>query len=83
MALEVENETYQSKLPELAQHEGKFALIHGEEVVDVFGTYEDAIKEGYSRFKFEPFLVRQIHSVEQIQFVSRLVTRPCHTSLGR
>lgn len=78
MALERELETYKSKLSELAGDEGKYVLIHEDEVVDVFGTYEDAIKEGYERFKLAPFLVRQIHSLEQIQFISRLV--PCHTS---
>ena len=30
MALEVELETYQKKLPELLSNEGKFALVHGE-----------------------------------------------------
>ena len=75
MALEREVETYKSKLAELLANEGegKFALVHGEEVVEVFGTYEDAIKEGYARFKLEPFLVKQIESVEQIGFISRLV----------
>jgi hypothetical protein len=76
MALEQELQTYKAKLPELKASEGKFVLIHGDEVVDVFGTYEDAIKEGYSRFKLEPFLVKQIHSIEQVQFISRLVD-PC------
>jgi hypothetical protein len=76
MALEQELETYKKKLPELKVHEGKFVLIKGDQVVDVFGTYEDAIKEGYSKFKLEPFLVKQIHAIEQVQFVSRFVD-PC------
>lgn len=73
MALEKELETYKKKLPELKAFEGKFVLIHGEEVVDTFSSYEDALKEGYSRFKLEPFLVRQISSIEQVQFISRFV----------
>jgi hypothetical protein len=79
MALERELQTYQSKLAELitSDGEGKFALIHGDDVVDVLGTYEDAIKEGYAKFKLEPFLVKQIQSMEHVQFISRLV--PCHT----
>jgi hypothetical protein len=80
MALEQELQTYKAKLPELKASEGKFVLIHGDELVDVFGTYEDAIKEGYSRFKLEPFLVKQIHSIEQVQFISRLVD-PCTSPL--
>ena len=73
MALEKELETYKQKLPELTANEGKFVLIHGDKVIDVYGTYEDALKEGYTQFKLEPFLVKQIHSVEQIQFISRFV----------
>ena len=73
-SLEKELETYKNKLPELKQHEGKFVLIKGEEVVDTFTSYEDAIKEGYKRFKLEPFLVKQIHSIEQVQFISRSIT---------
>lgn len=58
--------------------EGKFALIHGDVLVDIYGTYEDAIKEGYGKFGLEPFLVKQIHATEQLQFISRTAD-PCHT----
>lgn len=78
MALEKELATYNSKLSELAGSEGKYVLVHGDEIVDVLGAYEDALKEGYAKFQLEPFLVKQIHAIEQIQFVSRLV--PCHSS---
>ncbi len=83
MALEKELETYANKLPEMlaAEGEGKFALIKGDQLLDVFGTYEDAIKEGYAKFGLDPFLVKQIHTIEQVQFISRLL--PCHTSLSR
>lgn len=73
MALEKELETYKAKLPELKEHEGKFALVHGNDFVDVYTSYEDAIKEGYSKFKLEPFLVKQIHATEQALFISRIV----------
>ena len=74
--LEKELAVYQSKLPELKASEGKFVLIHGEEIVDVFSGYEDAIKDGYSRFGQEPFLVKQIHTLEPTQFISRFID-PC------
>ncbi len=77
MALERELEAYKRKLPELKADEGKFALIHGDDLVGVFGTYEDALSEGYKQFGLEPFLVRQIQSVEQVQYVSRLLTSQC------
>jgi len=73
MALEKELETYEAKLPELKEHEGKFALIKGDKIVDVYGTYEDALKQGYAMFKLEPFMVKQIHSIQQVQFISRFV----------
>lgn len=74
MALEKELETYKKNLPDLkAKHEGKYALIHGETVVDTFSTYEDAIKRGYQEFKTQPFLVKQIHAIEPVFFVSRNV----------
>lgn len=76
MALEKELATYTRKLPELKDSEGKFVLIQGDQLVDTFTSYEDAIKEGYARFKLEPFLVKQIQAIEQIQFVSRFVD-PC------
>ena len=82
MALERELEVYKNKLAELAVDEGKFVLIHGDDVVDVYTSYEDAIKEGYVRFKLDSsFLVKQIRSVEEVQFVSRLL--PCRTSPAR
>jgi hypothetical protein len=73
MALEKELATYKSKLSELKEHEGKFVLIHGEDVVDFFAAYEDAIKAGYQRFKLEPFLVKQVNAVETVQHVTRRV----------
>ncbi|HEX5759264.1 MAG TPA: hypothetical protein VF121_08725 [Thermoanaerobaculia bacterium] len=77
MALEKELALFNSKLPELkAEHEGKFVLIHGEDVVDFFSSYDDAIKAGYSQFGLGPFLVKQIHAIEQAQFISRFVD-PC------
>jgi len=75
---------YKSKLPELAANEGKYVLIHDDSIIDVYGTYEDALKEGYGRFHLEPFLVKQIHAMEQVQSISRLLsTQPCHTSPAR
>ena len=73
MALEKELETYKKKLPELAGSEGKYALIHGNDLVDLFNTYEDALKEGYAKFKLDPFLVKQITALEQIQYITRFV----------
>jgi len=82
MALEQELETYKAKLAELTANEGKFVLIQGSDVAGVFDTYADAIKEGYEKFGLKPFLVKQIHAVERIQFVSRFID-PCLTLPSR
>jgi hypothetical protein len=77
MALEKELATYNRKLQELkGQHEGKFVLIKGDEIVDTFSSYDDAIKAGYAKFSLDPFLVKQVRSLEQAQFISRFVD-PC------
>lgn len=74
MALETELATYHAKLPELKQHEGKYVLIHQDQVIDFFSTYEDAIKSGYQRFELDPFLVKKIAAVEPIlQFTRRFL----------
>lgn len=73
MALEKELATYQEKLPELKQHEGKFVLIHDDKVIDLFTSYEDALKEGYKQFGLNPFLVKQIHAVEPVFCFTRPV----------
>lgn len=80
MALEKELQTYKAKLAELKEHEGKFVLIHGDDVVGTYSSYDDAIKEGYSRFKLEPFLVKQISAFEQAHFVSRLLAPTCRVA---
>ena len=80
MALEKELQTYKNKLPELKKDEGKFVLIHGDDVIDTYSSYDDAIKEGYKKFHLEPFLVKQIRSIEQIQFISRSIS-PCSTNV--
>lgn len=74
MALEKELETYRNKLPELKAQEGKFVLIQGENVVDTFTSYEDALKEGYKLFGLRPFLVKQILAIEPVFHFSRPMT---------
>lgn len=74
--LDKELQTYKAKLPEWTAEEGKFALIQGDKVVGIYTAYEDAIKAGYEEFGLEPFLVKQIHAIEKVQFISRLLELP-------
>ena len=73
MALEKELATYHAKLPELKADEGKYVLIHGNAVAGIFTSAEDALKIGYEKFKLDPFLVKQIQTVERVEFISRFV----------
>lgn len=80
MALEKELAAFERKLPELkAEHPGEFVLIRGDDIVDFFTSYDDAIKAGYLKFGLEPFLVKQVQAMEQIHFISRLID-PCTVS---
>jgi hypothetical protein len=71
MPLEKELATYERELPRLLAEEGKFVLIHGEDVADTWGTYEDAIQAAYSKFGLEPFLVKRIERSEHALFFTR------------
>jgi hypothetical protein len=71
MALEKELATYNARLPELKQHEGKYVLIQGDNVIDLFSSYDDALKEGYKRFGLAEFMVKQIHAIEPVYFFTR------------
>jgi len=81
MALEKELETYKKLLPSLLKDEGKFVLISGNELADVFAAYEDAIKSGYKRYGTDtPFLVRKIQSMPEVHYITRLGIPTCPTS---
>jgi hypothetical protein len=67
-------ERHKDKL--VAADEGRFVLIHGEEIAGVWDTYKDALEAGYKQFGLDPFLVKQICGVERVQFFTRGLT-PC------
>ena len=71
MALEREMSTYEANVSGWVDHAGKFVLIHGEDVVDFFAAYEDALKAGYQKFGLDQFLVKQINTVGAAQYITR------------
>ena len=77
--LSAELDTYNREKSRLAaESEGKYVLIHGNDVAGVWDTYEDALKAGYQEFKLEPFLVKQIQSVDQVYYFARdIALCPC------
>lgn len=67
MVLEAENKYFQRRRSEfLDEHEGKYALIKGEEC---FGFYDDlraAYKAGVQQFGIEAFLIKEVSREEQL-----------------
>ena len=69
MKLSQEYQAYKARKDELlVKHEGKFVLIKGDEIIDIFASYEDALKEGLKKFGNIPFLVKQIRREEEVNF---------------
>lgn len=73
--LKKELQTYEAQKSELiGKSQGKFVLVKDDQVIDVFDTRIDAIRQCYERFGNVPFLVKQIVEVETPQnFTSNLL----------
>jgi hypothetical protein len=75
--LKKELETYEAhKLDLIGRAEGKYVLIQDSQIIDVWDTYEDALKAGYAKFGLTAFLVKQVTGIEQVHFFTRDLT-PC------
>jgi len=48
----------------LRNYRGGFVLIHNDQVVSVFKAYDDALREGFMRFRGVGFLVREISETD-------------------
>lgn len=78
MTLDQELKTYRDRLPTLLEHEGKFVVITGDQVVDILSAYEDALKKAYEICGVDkPFLVKQIEAVDQVCYFTRSINVPC------
>jgi hypothetical protein len=59
--LQTEIEAFERlRLSLLDRAAGKYALVKGSDLVDIFGNEAEAIREGYRRFGNEAFLVKHI-----------------------
>lgn len=71
--LEVELRYFESKKDELLRHhEGKFALVVGEELLGVFDGREEAYKAGLERRGNVPMLIKQVSSEEPTETLPAL-----------
>jgi len=59
-SLQAELATFEQHKALLLKDEGKFVVIHDQEVAGVWGTYEDALRAGYQKYGLQSFLVKQI-----------------------
>lgn len=50
----------------LPQHENRFALIKGEQIVGFFNSNEEALVEGARRFGLSSFLVRPVAARQDV-----------------
>jgi len=76
VALERELETYLKERPRLLAEgqAGRFVVIHGNEVLGVYDTLEEALEAGYNRFGLdELFMARQIAEIDKPLYFSRNV----------
>ena len=60
---------------------GKFAVFFNGELLGVFETNQEAYSRGYEKAKTEPFLVRQISPVPNVQHFTRAIRFQCLTSV--
>ena len=67
----------------LREHRGKIALIHGDEVVGVFASPDEALLEGYRRFGLVRMVLMEIGGPEGPEFISRVdINHPSFQRLG-
>jgi hypothetical protein len=66
--------TYQKRKPELLAHEGQWVVIHGERILGIRPTYEDALRLGYERAGFVDFLVHPIAATDPVDTLPPLPT---------
>ena len=76
MALDRELAHYKAHLSEFLEHEGKFVVIHGEDVAGFWETYDDALQVACHEFGIEPFLIKKIEAREPIHYIRGLPVCP-------
>jgi hypothetical protein len=78
--LAIELAAFEKLLPTLLKDEGKFVLIIGSKMVDVYVAYEDALKAGYKEAGLNAFLVKRISGIESTMHFTRDIGKSCHTT---
>jgi len=80
--LEEELNYFESKRKEwLEKFRDKYVLIKRKELIDVFASLEDAYKEGVRRFGNQPFFIKQVTEVENIEETPSLTLGIIHAHI--
>ncbi len=80
--LDRELATFRRELPGLLANlanVGRYVLVHGDNVLGLFSSFDDALAAGYERVGIEPFLVKEITEHEQPRYFSRSLRCPSST----
>jgi hypothetical protein len=78
--LKMELETYEKHKERLiAESDGRFVVIRGENILGVYDTYEDALEAGYEKAGLNQFLVKKIQRVDQVHFFTRDIVLSCQS----
>jgi hypothetical protein len=68
-----EEAAYQRERDRLVRdHSGKYALVHGHQVVGVFSSFQDAVAEGGRRFELSEMMVCEITDPEPAAYISHV-----------
>jgi len=82
MELEKELKYFESIKSELLKyHEGKYALIKDEKLIDTFTKMEEAYENGVKNFGAEPFLIKKITKEEVPESIPSLMTGAISASI--
>lgn len=72
--LQVECDTFEALRGGLAEQSGRYAVVHGRELLGTWPSYDQALAAGYERCGLEPFLVKLIAVAEPVH---RFQRDPC------
>ena len=83
MELDKEYQVYKNKKDSLIEqgHAGKFVVIKDDQIFDIYLTYEDALRQGLKEYGNVSFLIKEITTVEKVNYFFHGVDLTCQASV--
>ena len=69
MVLDREIQTYEERKEELLAQEGKYVVIHGEEIGGIYNSFKEALAAGYEKFGLKTILVQPIEREPKVYWI--------------